>query len=57
MDSTIILHVMHVTVSFLVLKGLHVWEMANAVARITMLETNVTNVHLDITIILNVKVS
>ena len=58
MDFTIILHVtVHVTASFLDPMGLHVRKMANAVARITTLETNVNNVHLDITIILNVKVS
>ena len=54
MDFTIILHVMHVTAHLLDPVGLHVRKMANAVARITTLETNVNNVHLDISIILNV---
>ena len=55
MDFTIILHVtVHVTASLLDPMGLHVQKMANAVARITTLETNVNNVHLDITIILHV---
>ena len=58
MDFTIILHVtVHVTACLLDPMGLHVRMMANAIARITTLETNVNNVHLDITIILNVKVS
>ena len=57
MDFTIILHVtVHVTASLLDPVG-HVQKMADAVARKTTLETNVNNVHLDITIILNVKVS
>ena len=45
MDFTIILHVMHVTASLLDPVGLHVRKMANAVATITTLDTNVTKVH------------
>ena len=42
MDFTTILHVtVHVTACILDPVGLHVRKMANAVARITMLETNV----------------
>ena len=45
MDFTIILHVMHVTAGLLDPVGLHVRKMANADAKLTTLETNVTNVH------------
>ena len=46
MDFTIIPHVtVHVTARHLDPVGLHVWKMANADAKLTTLETNVTNVH------------
>ena len=55
MDFTIILHVtVHVTASFLDPMGLHVRKMANAVARISTLETNVIHAWMDFTIILHV---